>query len=190
MIINVNESILKDAIENLKKNTKFVVINNNLFSIENIDTMINVKTNEETYLNGLHDETRFLFTYKNSSLKNNVVKIVFPHEDTTCTSFVELCKFISEDEADKILLKADEIASEKCKTLHRTPSVRETDEIFYNEVLIYISSKINENDKVGTTDDFTSKFEMYKEKQQEKNDATIALMKEFYDLILKIKLND
>ena len=196
MKINVNEKILRDAIESLKNNNKFFVIDNNLFSIENIDTMLKVKTCNDTYNTGLYDRSAFMFTYNRPFIKNeyiNCIKLVYTHEEDTCISFVKLCKFISDDEINAILKKSSSISLEKSnfmKGMTKLPCLREDDEIFYNEVLVYISSKINENDKSLTTDDFTSKFELYKEKQQAKNQETIKLMNELYEALLKIKLEN
>lgn len=182
MNIEVNKEILKDAILNLEKNSKFFVINENLFSINKINTLLKLTSNYETFENGLFDETKFQFEYDNDKIIVNYV-----HEDTTCEKYISLCKLISDDEINTLLEKSHKIVNEKYKG-STIPSIREVDEIFRNEVLVFISSKINEVDKNSATDDFISKYDLFKEKQELEIRETIDLMNKLYKMLLNIKL--
>jgi hypothetical protein len=101
-----------------------------------------------------------------------------------------LCKLISSNDVSALLEKSIKISSEKYKSYGKLCPPRDIDEIFKNEVLIFISSKINENDKDITTDDFISKYELFKEKQNAETTETIELMKKLYDMLLNIKIED
>lgn len=182
MNIEVNKEILKEAILNLEKNSKFFVINENLFSIDKINTLLKLTSNYETFKNGLFDETKFQFEYGNDKIIIN-----YFHEDTSCQKYTSLCKLISEDEIKTLAEKSYKIVNEKYKG-STIPSLREVDEIFRNEVLVFISSKINEVDKNSATDDFISKYDLFKEKLEFEIKETIDLMNKLYKMLLNIKL--
>lgn len=188
MIIHVNKETLQNAISNLEKNNQYIVIDKNLFSIKNIDTLLNIKTEYGTNMqNGLYDYNKFIFKYLNEN-----IEISYRHASSLCQDFVEVSKIISDNEVSTLMEKSFNIALDR-NVETRMPgftTVREIDEIFYNEVLIYIASKINENDKDRTTDDFTSKFNLFKEKQEKEIQETCDLMNKLYDMLLKIKLEN
>lgn len=188
MIIHVNKEILQNAISNLEKNKQYIVIDKNMFSIKNIDTLLNIKTEYGTHMqNGLYDYSKFIFKYSNEN-----IEISYRHASSLCQNFVEVSKIISDNEVSTLMEKSFNIALDR-NLETRVPgftTVREIDEIFYNEVLIYIASKINENDKDRTTDDFTSKFNLFKEKQEKEIQETCDLMNKLYDMLLKIKLEN
>lgn len=183
MNINVNKSILKEAISNLEKNNQYFVIDNNLFSIKNINTLLKVNTEIETETyGGLNDFTCFNFIYNNEN-----IKVTYIHEDTFCFNYVNLCKLITSEDVDILLEKSRNIIKEK---YHPVPPIREVDKIFYNEALVFMASKINEDDKNNVTDDFSSKFELYKEKQNAEIAEIIELMNKLYNMLLNIKLEE
>lgn len=186
MNIVINLDDVNTTLAQLEKNNNYLLIKNNLFSMNKILTL--EKTKDD--LNVLFHETSFNFSY-NDGCKNDIIYISYMHEETGCISFVKTCKIISENEVNQILEKATKIALEKNNDNHEKLDISDDiDNIFYNEVLVYISSKINENDKTNLKDDFISKYEMYKEKKQLIIDNTKTAINNLYDKIINIKLNE
>lgn len=182
MNILVNLDKINDSIAQIEKNNQYLIINNNLFSMNKIITL---KTPEDN-LSLPFRETSFEFSY-NDGCKNDIIKVRYFHEKTDCISFVKTCKVISENEVDQIIEKATKIAIEKNN--HKDLDLsNDIDNIFYNEVLVYISSKINENDKSDLKDDFISKFEMFKEKRETIINNTKEAINNLYSKIIDIKL--
>lgn len=186
ILINLND--INESITQIKKNSKYFVIKDNLFSMDKIITLKKPEKKENVY-----NHTSFEFSY-NDGCKNDIIKVIYMHEDISCYSFVKTCKIISENEINQIYDNASKIAEEKVvnrinkEILSIFDKECDIDNIFYNEVLVYISSKINENDKSDLKDDFISKYEMYKEKKQAIIDETNEAINKLYKKIIDIKL--
>lgn len=188
ILINVNIYDIFDALQNLNKNNKYLLIKNNLFSINRIFTMINIKKQN---LN-----LSFNFSYDNLNVEINTELI-----NDRCSSFIQNCQLISDEEAKSLLEKASNIYKKKIEdetedlNIDHTLTERifraenEIDNIFYNEVLVYISSKINENDKDSTKDDFISKYNLFKKNVAEKNAELTLKFELLYKNLISIKIN-
>ena len=176
---DINTSLIQ-----LERNKNYLLIKNNLFSMDKILTLEKPKDD----LSVPFHETLFSFSY-NDGCKNDIIYVCYMHEETDCISFVKTCKIISENEMNQIIEKATKIAIEKNN--HKQLDIsNDIDNIFYNEVLVYISSKINENDKPDLKDDFISKFEMFKEKKQAIIDNTKEAINNLYIKIIETKLSE
>lgn len=189
MEISINLKDVEDCLESLNSNKKYILIKNNLFSMDKIITMKAPLVNDES----IFTNTSFELSYDDCCNKD-VIKISYIHEDDDCVTFVDKCQFISEAERNQIWERAVEIANEKRKEMPFSGcslylNQKEIDNIFYNEVLVYISSKINENDKSNLKDDFISKFELFKEKKQALTKKTIDTINILYNKIIEIKLS-
>ena len=189
MEISVNLKDVEDCLESLNSNKKYLIIKDNLFSMDKIITMKAPLVNDES----LFTNTSFQLSYDDCCNKD-VIKISYIHEDDDCVTFVSKCQFISDTECNQLWDRAMEIANEKRKELPFSGgslllNQKEVDNIFYNEVLVYISSKINENDKSNLKDDFISKFELFKEKKQALTKKTIDTINILYNKIIEIKLS-
>ena len=187
MDIYVNLKDLEDCIENLNSNEKFLVIKDNLFSMDKIITMKSPEEDDESpFIN-----TNFELSY-DDCCKKDVIKISYFHEDDNCITFVKNCQLISEADCKQIWERALRIVHEKNKEFPKSCTLqidqKEVDNIFYNEVLVFISSKINENDKSDLKDDFISKYELFKEKKQDLTKKTIDTINILYNKIVMIKL--
>ena len=190
MEITVNLKDVEDCVESLNSNKKYLIIKNNFFSMDKIITLKAPRVNDES----LFTNTSFELSYDDCCNKD-VIKIIYMHEDTDCVTFVDTCQLISDSERNQLWDHAMEIANEKRKELPFSGgslllNKKEVDNIFYNEVLVYISSKINENDKSNLKDDFISKFELFKEKKQAIIKKTTDAINILYNKIIGIKLSE
>lgn len=187
--INVNVKDIEDSINNLDKNNKFFVIKGNLFTIDKILTLKAVKDETENIDHVAFDNTYLEFSYADEC-NNESIRISYDHEDYSCISFVKNCKNISENEISQIMEKSIKIASEKFKYTGYLLTKANIDSVFFNEVLVYISSKINENDKSDLKDDFISKYELYKNHQMAKISETKNMLNKLHDMLLNIKVSE
>ena len=182
MDIFVELNDIEESLKQLETNHKYFIIKDNLFSMDKIVTL--KSPNDKT--GSICTPSKIEFSYNDGCI-NEVVNIEYVHENTDCISFVRTCKIISENEIDLIFEKAKNIISERRDKSELIKS-DEIDNIFYNEVLVYISSKINETDKSDLKDDFISKYEMYKEKKQTIINNTKEAINNLYYKIINAKL--
>lgn len=180
ILVKLND--VEESLKQLETNNKYFIIKDNLFSMDKIVTL----KSPNDKIGSICTTSKFEFSY-NDGCTNEVISIEYVHENTDCISFVRTCKIISESEIDLIFEKAKNIISERRDKSELIKS-DEIDNIFYNEVLVYISSKINETDKSDLKDDFISKYEMYKEKKQTIINNTKEAINNLYCKIINAKL--
>lgn len=172
-----------DAIKSLKKNNKFLILNGNLFTIENISSCfsVNVVEKNEKSFDTVESHIYFKFSYNDGSI-SKLFNVIIKLEETTLHSFLNTTTFIDKNQIGDLVKKVYSLDLNNTKKLH------EYDLDLYNEALIFITSGLNIDDSKKIKDDFESKFKIYQEKQFEKNKKIIENVKELYSKLIDVKM--
>lgn len=186
MDINVNLNSIKNSIDLSRKNDNyFFIIDGNIFSIQSINTILNIKKEDNIFR--FCNNSSFSFSY-NDGCFSEMINVIYQHENYRCFNYVKNCKLISDEALNELWNKSFNIYEKKHGNSIISKQVynyNEVDEIFYNEILLFISSKINENDKQSTIDDFKSKYELYKNEKIELIENTEKAFIELFNTLTK-----
>lgn len=182
-IILTDEQVA-ETIESLEKNKKYLVLNENLFTIENIMSCFSVVAVDinSKYFDSGESYVCFKFSYNDGSI-SKLFNVMVKFEETTVYSFLIQTPFMEMNQISDIIKKIYSFDVNDSKKLF------DYDNDLYNEALIFITSGLNMDDSKKIKDDFESKYKIYKERQLEKNEKILKNVKELYSKLIKIKMD-
>lgn len=180
--IYLNEETIKAALNGMEKNNKFLLLNGNLFSIENIVTCFNVDTKFSNNIFTMVPFYYFKFSYNDSTIKKLInVKVIC--EDDTVYGFLKTSNYMDNEQLNLLVNKVEKFVEDE-----NNVQVDSLNNNLYNEALIFVTSGINNSECKNVKDDFESKFKCFYEKQKETNDNLKILITKLYNNLINIKI--
>lgn len=179
--ICLNESFLNNAIKQLERNEKYLILGSNLFSVENIISCFEIVNDEN--LSSFEDPKYcyFRFSYNDGIVKQMFkVKVIFEGEGVY--SFLKTSTFMDESQLTTLVKKVYDLGKSD------EVNLKALDDILYNEALIFVTSAINNNECKNVRDDFESKYKIFNEKQIEINLNRETLVKNLFEKLIQIKV--
>ena len=186
IVLSVNVDDLKNTIEELENgNGKYLMISDNLFSIDKIQTCLSLKDNiqwfnKETY--------SFKFSYDDSNF-SNLVTIKYNFEDNSVYKFLKTTDYLNDSQLNEINFKVMGVIKQDRGRNIAESSVK-VNEILKTEALCIITDKINKDDVNIVVEDFNSKLKTWTERCNAMNADGVKLMNALYDKLITIKLNE
>ena len=180
VVLELNIDDVKNALYYLKKNDKYLNLNGNVFSIDNITTCFNI----EEYTSDCFErgsEHYFRFSYNDGNIKQ-VFKVMCKLNDDTSYGFLKNSTFMDYDQfcslVQKVYSMVDNVKEYNLGSISND---------LYNEALIFVTSGINKEECKAIKDDFESKYEAFVKKQDEKNAEISNEMKKLYMTLIETK---
>jgi hypothetical protein len=180
--IYLSEEEIKNTINTLDKNQKYIILGGNLLSIDNIMSCFEVEeeTNSKSLMNV--GKCYFKFSYNDEIIKKLVnVNTIF--EQNLVYGFLQKSNYMDYDQLEILVKKVEELVKNGENVTDGSLNNN-----LYNEALIFVTSGINNNECKNVKDDFESKFKIYKEKQIKINENIIKLMNDLHDKLISIKV--
>lgn len=169
-IIYVTSVDLLNAINDITK--KHLFVRGNLFSLDHIISVWEMMN--------LTDCAEFSFSY-NDSCTNGVFTIRVEKTSSLCIDFLKESKIINDSQISSIeeVIDSQDILNDFNKI----------DEIAINEAIVFLLDGVNKVDYEMIRNDFTSKFEKWKNTITSQNEQKINLLNEFYHKVIEAKLD-
>ncbi len=187
LIIYVTIQDLKDTIEELENGSKsYLKLNNNLFSIKDIQTCLSVKQNSAWFSK---ENIGFKFSYADQNY-GNLVTVKYLFEDESVYAFLKETEFLNDEQINAIFKKVMANMKLEPRGISLEESTKKANDMMATEALCILTSGINKDDVNGVINDFEYKLKAFRERKIEKNDSAIALMNALYDKLLTLKLTE
>ncbi len=177
--------IIQRAIDLLEgKGVEYFIIDQNLFSINKISTILKPYVNTS---NDVFDKIAIIeFAYSDKVMPMNV-KIVSQFENESCLEFVKSSKMINETQLATIIGKTQECFKENYN--YDDEKLKQIlDDTVLNETIMLLINGINKEDCENVKNDFTSKFEAWKERQHNKNEEMMDAIQTLFTKLMYAKV--
>ena len=187
LITYVTVQDLKDTIEELENGNKnYLKLNNNLFSIKDIQTCLHVKQNSSWFNK---ENVSFKFSYIDQNFGNLVI-VKYLFEDDSVYAFLKETEFLNEEQIQQIYKKVMANMKLEPRGISLEESTKKANDMLASEALCILTSGINRDDISAVMNDFEYKLKAFRERKQEINGNAVELMNALYDKLLVIKLSE
>ena len=187
LITYVTVQDLKDTIEELENGSKkYLKLNNNLFSIKDIQTCLSVKQNSAWFNK---ENVSFKFSYIDQNFGNLVI-VKYLFEDDSVYAFLKETEYLNNDQIQQIYKKVMANMKLEPRGISLEDLTKKANDMLVSEALCIITSGINRDDINAVMNDFEYKLKAFKERKTEINENAIDLMNALYDKLLTIKLSE